>query len=121
MTIDSPEKNDGRATTPPGLDSIDEEQLLPQLVAHLRDNRAKLRREWEHRISNRQAMLATSLCSRPRRRRPTSPSAAAGATAVSEAPLRRRQPTAGPPNSPHRSAESNPTATLMPDTTTAER
>jgi rsbT co-antagonist protein RsbR len=28
----------------------DEEQLLPQLVAHLRDNRAKLREEWVTRI-----------------------------------------------------------------------
>ena len=33
-----------------GLGSVDEQQLLPQLVSHLRENRTKLRQEWEHRI-----------------------------------------------------------------------
>jgi len=32
------------------LDELDEQQLLPQLVSHLRENRTKLRQEWEHRI-----------------------------------------------------------------------
>jgi rsbT co-antagonist protein RsbR len=33
-----------------GLGSVDEQQLLPQLVSHLREHRTKLRQEWEHRI-----------------------------------------------------------------------
>ncbi len=32
------------------LDAEDEDQLLPQLVAHLREHRTRLRREWEGRI-----------------------------------------------------------------------
>jgi rsbT co-antagonist protein RsbR len=32
------------------LDAEDEDQLLPQLVAHLREHRTRLRREWESRI-----------------------------------------------------------------------
>ena len=34
----------------PALDPRDEDQLLPQLVAHLREHRAKLRDEWAKRI-----------------------------------------------------------------------
>jgi rsbT co-antagonist protein RsbR len=52
LTTDSSQKDETIAVAPPPRGPIDEEQLLPQLVAHLRDNRAKLRREWEHRISD---------------------------------------------------------------------
>jgi rsbT co-antagonist protein RsbR len=34
----------------PALDRTDEDQLLPQLVAHLREHRSKLRRDWAERI-----------------------------------------------------------------------
>src|SRR3712207_3147092 len=34
----------------PDLDHQDEEQLLPQLVAHLREHRTRLREEWASRI-----------------------------------------------------------------------
>src|SRR5919112_561557 len=34
----------------PALDRTDEDQLLPQLVAHLREHRTKLRQEWSQRI-----------------------------------------------------------------------
>ena len=34
----------------PSLDRRDEDQLLPQLVAHLREHRTKLRQEWASRI-----------------------------------------------------------------------
>jgi rsbT co-antagonist protein RsbR len=34
----------------PALDREDEEQLLPQLVSHLRQNRSRLRQEWASRI-----------------------------------------------------------------------
>ena len=30
----------------PSLDRQDEDQLLPQLVAHLREHRSKVREEW---------------------------------------------------------------------------
>jgi rsbT co-antagonist protein RsbR len=33
-----------------GLDQTDEDQLLPQLVAHLREHRTRLRQEWAGRI-----------------------------------------------------------------------
>jgi rsbT co-antagonist protein RsbR len=39
----------------PSLDHTDEDQLLPQLVAHLREHRTKLRHEWAQRIQ--QALL----------------------------------------------------------------
>ena len=34
----------------PALDHKDEDQLLPQLVAHLRQHRSRLRQEWASRI-----------------------------------------------------------------------
>ena len=34
----------------PALDRQDEDQLLPQLVAHLREHRTRLRQEWASRI-----------------------------------------------------------------------
>src|SRR5687768_15838165 len=34
----------------PSLDHTDEDQLLPQLVAHLREHRTRLRQEWSQRI-----------------------------------------------------------------------
>jgi rsbT co-antagonist protein RsbR len=34
----------------PALDRTDEDQLLPQLVAHLREHRSKLRQDWAERI-----------------------------------------------------------------------
>ncbi|HEX6424672.1 MAG TPA: STAS domain-containing protein [Acidimicrobiales bacterium] len=34
----------------PPIDSTDEDQLLPQLVAHLREHRSKLRQDWAARI-----------------------------------------------------------------------
>ena len=37
---------DGRTAS----DDADEDQLLPQLVAHLREHRTKLREEWVSRI-----------------------------------------------------------------------
>ncbi|SDC89399.1 rsbT co-antagonist protein RsbR [Geodermatophilus telluris] len=40
----------GPATTTAGFDSPGEDQLLPQLVAHLREHRARLRHEWSERI-----------------------------------------------------------------------
>jgi rsbT co-antagonist protein RsbR len=36
----------------PSLDRQDEDQLLPQLVAHLREHRTKLRQEWASRIQD---------------------------------------------------------------------
>jgi rsbT co-antagonist protein RsbR len=36
----------------PALDRQDEDQLLPQLVAHLREHRSKLRQEWANRITD---------------------------------------------------------------------
>ena len=36
----------------PPLDTGDEEQLLPQLVAHLREHRSRLRQEWAGRIQD---------------------------------------------------------------------
>jgi rsbT co-antagonist protein RsbR len=36
----------------PALDERDEEELLPQLVAHLHENRTKLRQEWASRIQD---------------------------------------------------------------------
>src|SRR4029450_11886933 len=34
----------------PALDPEDEEQLLPQLVSHLRQHRSRLRQEWASRV-----------------------------------------------------------------------
>src|SRR5687767_6947672 len=34
----------------PGIDQTEEDQLLPQLVAHLREHRSRLRQEWASRI-----------------------------------------------------------------------
>src|SRR6188472_3061251 len=36
----------------PSLDAEDEDQLLPQLVSHLREHRTRLRQEWELRIQD---------------------------------------------------------------------
>src|SRR6476660_4265566 len=51
MTQDSPSADELSADFP-ALDSHDEEQLLPQLVAHLREHRTRLRQEWAGRISD---------------------------------------------------------------------
>jgi rsbT co-antagonist protein RsbR len=40
------------AANSPASNSEDEDQLLPQLVAHLREHRTKLRQEWEVRIQD---------------------------------------------------------------------
>ena len=48
----------------PALDTHDEEQLLPQLVAHLREHRTRLRQEWARRIQGAhllQAMTAQEM------------------------------------------------------------
>jgi hypothetical protein len=37
---------------------VEEEQLLPQLVAHLREHRSKLREEWVGRIRDAQLLEA---------------------------------------------------------------
>ncbi len=42
----------------PTLDREDEEQLLPQLVAHLREHRTKLRQEWAGRIGDARLLHA---------------------------------------------------------------
>jgi rsbT co-antagonist protein RsbR len=49
MTQDSPTA-ERLAADFPALDRQDEEQLLPQLVAHLREHRTRLREEWASRI-----------------------------------------------------------------------
>ena len=51
MTSDTPDTAQGSADFPP-LDREDEEQLLPQLVAHLREHRSRLREEWASRIQD---------------------------------------------------------------------
>src|SRR4026208_960608 len=38
------------ADASPAIDRVDEDQLLPQLVAHLREHRSRLREEWVNRI-----------------------------------------------------------------------
>jgi rsbT co-antagonist protein RsbR len=48
MTTDNPQED--QQEDPPTPAEADEQQLLPQLVAHLRDNRAKLRQDWVSRI-----------------------------------------------------------------------
>jgi len=42
----------------PALDVDDEEQLLPQLVAHLREHRSRLREEWANRIQDSHLLQA---------------------------------------------------------------
>ncbi|HTE73204.1 MAG TPA: anti-anti-sigma factor, partial [Actinomycetes bacterium] len=42
----------------PTLDHEDEDQLLPQLVAHLREHRTKLREEWSNRIQDSHLLQA---------------------------------------------------------------
>ena len=50
MTQDTPTAQELSADFPT-LDREDEEQLLPQLVAHLREHRSRLRQDWAGRIS----------------------------------------------------------------------
>ena len=50
MTQESATDQDAADYAP--LDSSDAEQLLPQLVAHLREHRTRLREEWASRIGN---------------------------------------------------------------------
>jgi len=49
MTQDSPTA-ERLADDFPTIDRLDEDQLLPQLVAHLREHRSRLREEWTNRI-----------------------------------------------------------------------
>jgi rsbT co-antagonist protein RsbR len=49
MTQDSPTA-ERLADASPAIDRVDEDQLLPQLVAHLREHRSRLREEWANRI-----------------------------------------------------------------------
>jgi rsbT co-antagonist protein RsbR len=50
MTQNPPATADQVATDPASVDHQDEHQLLPQLVAHLREHRTRLREEWASRI-----------------------------------------------------------------------
>ena len=52
MTEKSPISPDELSADFPALDREDEEQLLPQLVAHLREHRTRLRQDWAGRISD---------------------------------------------------------------------
>ena len=49
MTQDSP-TDERLADASPAIDRVDEDELLPQLVAHLREHRSRLREEWANRI-----------------------------------------------------------------------
>ena len=49
MTQDSPTA-ERLANASPAIDRVDEDELLPQLVAHLREHRSRLREEWANRI-----------------------------------------------------------------------
>jgi rsbT co-antagonist protein RsbR len=49
MTQDSPTA-ERLANASPAIDRVDEDDLLPQLVAHLREHRSRLREEWANRI-----------------------------------------------------------------------
>jgi rsbT co-antagonist protein RsbR len=49
MTQDSPTA-ERLADASPAIDRVDEDDLLPQLVAHLREHRSLLREEWANRI-----------------------------------------------------------------------
>jgi anti-anti-sigma regulatory factor len=50
MTDSDQHDTEGEGEAPPAHDLGDQDQLLPQLVAHLREHRAKLREEWVDRI-----------------------------------------------------------------------
>jgi rsbT co-antagonist protein RsbR len=50
MTDTKQRDTEGEREAPPAHDLGDQDQLLPQLVAHLREHRAKLREEWVDRI-----------------------------------------------------------------------
>ena len=49
MTQDSPTA-ERLADASPAIDRVDQDELLPQLVAHLREHRSRLREEWANRI-----------------------------------------------------------------------
>jgi rsbT co-antagonist protein RsbR len=49
MTQDSPTA-ERLGDASPAIDRVDEDDLLPQLVAHLREHRSRLREEWANRI-----------------------------------------------------------------------
>jgi rsbT co-antagonist protein RsbR len=49
MTQDSPTA-ERLVDASPAIDRVDEDDLLPQLVAHLREHRSRLREEWANRI-----------------------------------------------------------------------
>jgi rsbT co-antagonist protein RsbR len=49
MTQDSPTA-ERLVDASPAIDRVDEDELLPQLVAHLREHRSRLREEWANRI-----------------------------------------------------------------------
>jgi len=57
MSEASPE---GELRTNPGADSDAEQMLLPQLVAHLREHRTRLRQEWANRIQDARLLEAMS-------------------------------------------------------------
>jgi rsbT co-antagonist protein RsbR len=57
MDRDQPSDLEGAASFPT-LDQSDEEQLLPQLVAHLREHRENLRQEWAKRIQDSHLLAA---------------------------------------------------------------
>jgi rsbT co-antagonist protein RsbR len=52
MSEDEPAVGSEITSDFPALDERDEEELLPQLVAHLHENRTKLRQEWASRIQD---------------------------------------------------------------------
>jgi rsbT co-antagonist protein RsbR len=52
------EEGAGPADDFPALDRQDEDQLLPQLVAHLREHRTRLREEWAKRINESRLLEA---------------------------------------------------------------
>src|SRR6187431_2679656 len=57
MTQDSPTA-ERLADASPAIDRVDEDQLLPQLVAHLREHRSQLREEWVRRIAEAHLLSA---------------------------------------------------------------
>ena len=66
MTQDSPTA-ERLADASPAIDRVDEDELLPQLVAHLREHRSRLREEWANRI-HRAHLLASDDAAGDRRR-----------------------------------------------------
>ena len=59
MTEQSPPITPGELSADfPALDREDEEQLLPQLVAHLREHRTRLRQDWASRINEAHLLQA---------------------------------------------------------------